>query len=1261
MKRSRTRRIVSLFMVLTGILMVFSGFLQDAGMPASVAQEPAAAAGEWPRCISGCTANDVEINSIWLEIPASCTPGDPVTAPLSMNLYFHRQNTYCIVIVADLHEDGVLVESDWTSNILPYHSGSGEHNYNMGTVSLTCGKTFEMKNVLVMWLQNDPGSAGCSGTCTDYTTPSKCTKYENIIVTTPLVADFEWTSACEGTSVLFTGSASGGVEPYNYSWDFDDDGLEDSSSNPSNYTFAGLGPYTVNLTVTDSGIGADQQTDSHTAQVTLYANPTVDAANSGPVCVGGTLTLTGGPDGMSFYSWSGPNSFSSSDQSPTVSSSATLAMAGIYTLTVTDANGCTDDETTTVVVNDNPVATAANDGPVCVGGTLTLTGGPSGMDSYSWTGPNSFSSSDQSPTVSSSATLAMAGLYTLSVTDANSCTDEATTTVVVNAKPVATAHNSGPVCLGGTLTLTGGPAGMSSYSWSGPNSFSSSDQSPTVSSSATLAMAGTYTLTVIDSNGCTDQAETTVVVNPSPVASFTAAPGGEPLKVQFNDTSSGSIVAWSWVFGDGGTSTDQNPSHLYAAAGSYTVILTVTDANGCTDSTTAQITVAADLVIGFSSTAPQCDGNEICFTGWASLVGQGRVSLSALAGYTFLWDFGDGEISTEAEVCHLYAGPDTYDVTLTVSHEDAEVPAVATGSVTVWANPTANFNAVPASGVAPLTVQFNDTSTVGSPNGGAIIDWDWDFGDLGTSDSQNPSHEYASAGTYAVILMVTDEHGCTDSDTATVTVTPRPELSIDKTADKSTANIGDVINYTITVENTGDLTLTNVRVQDGKLGIDETIDSLAPGATAEVTGTYGPVTEDDLPGPIHNVATATSNETPDPVDDEWDVTLITGPAIQVVKTADKSIAMVGEPIKYTYVVTNLGDVTLTDVTVTDDMLGSITLGSTTLATGASTSGVATYIVVVGDLPGPLPATLVNVATASGKPPVGPNVTDDDDASVLVVEPEAPPALLSIEKTGDVGPLSVGDTIKYTIKVINSGDAVLTNVVVNDAKLGIIDLNIGDLDPGDTYEITASYGPLEESDVGFVDNTASASSDQTDPVQDSWRVQVVETEQPAETPTPVPTPTPIPCIRSDIDVIVYGKIPVDVDMYVAGDLYHSKQTAVNAFGEQQATFSIWPGENEVWDVSITPRLPGYLDPDEWTFQLIKGSLSMRIPRCVHREVILQLLHSGAVPTPAPTLPVEELPVTGVPLPASSLGGTLLKLLGFLLIGSGGLFYWTSRRD
>ena len=113
------------------------------------------------------------------------------------------------------------------------------------------------------------------------------------------------------------------------------------------------------------------------------------------------------------------------------------------------------------------------------------------MTSYLWSGPNGFSSTAQSPQVSAAATTAMAGIYTLIVTNSNSCQGTASTTVQVNALPVATAASNTPVCAGSPLTLTGGPAGMSSYSWTGPNGYTSSAQSPTVSAAATAAMAGT--------------------------------------------------------------------------------------------------------------------------------------------------------------------------------------------------------------------------------------------------------------------------------------------------------------------------------------------------------------------------------------------------------------------------------------------------------------------------------------------------------------------------------------------------------------------------------------------------------------------------------------------------------------------------------------------------------------------------------------------------------------------------------------------------
>jgi len=67
---------------------------------------PVAMAQTWPRCVDLCTANDVKVNSMWLEVPGSCTPGDTVTADVWMNLWFNRVNTYCIIVVADLYEAG---------------------------------------------------------------------------------------------------------------------------------------------------------------------------------------------------------------------------------------------------------------------------------------------------------------------------------------------------------------------------------------------------------------------------------------------------------------------------------------------------------------------------------------------------------------------------------------------------------------------------------------------------------------------------------------------------------------------------------------------------------------------------------------------------------------------------------------------------------------------------------------------------------------------------------------------------------------------------------------------------------------------------------------------------------------------------------------------------------------------------------------------------------------------------------------------------
>ena len=275
-------------------------------------------------------------------------------------------------------------------------------------------------------------------------------------------------------------------------------------------TAAAAGTYT--LTVTNSS-GC---TASTTVDVTIDPLP-VPVATATTPCVGGTLTFTGAPAGMTTYAWTGPNSFTSNVQSPTIPS-VTAAAAGTYTLTVTNSSGCTASTTVDVTINPLPVPVATATTP-CVGGTLTFTGAPAGMTTYAWTGPNSFTSNVQSPTIPS-VTAAAAGTYTLTVTNSSGCTASTTVDVTINPLPVPVATATTP-CVGGTLTFTGAPAGMTTYAWTGPNSFTSNVQSPTIPS-VTAAAAGTYTLTVTNSSGCTASTTVDVTMNPLPVPVATA-------------------------------------------------------------------------------------------------------------------------------------------------------------------------------------------------------------------------------------------------------------------------------------------------------------------------------------------------------------------------------------------------------------------------------------------------------------------------------------------------------------------------------------------------------------------------------------------------------------------------------------------------------------------------------------------------------------------------------------------------------------------
>ncbi|HVP13773.1 MAG TPA: hypothetical protein VMV94_21535, partial [Phycisphaerae bacterium] len=342
-------------------------------------------------------------------------------------------------------------------------------------------------------------------------------------------------------------------------------------------------------------------------------------ANNGPVCEGGALTLTGGPDGMSGYAWTGPDGFTSMDQNPTVSASATTAMAGDYTLVVTDANGCTGGATTTVVVNTNP-ATAIMASPgntVCDGTPVTLDAG-AGYSDYLW----STGETTQTIDVTTSDT------YSVTVTDGNGCVGSNDISITVNSNPIATAANNGPVCEGGTLTLTGGPDGMTSYAWTGPDGYTSAEQSPTVSASATTAMAGDYTLVVTDANGCTGQAATPVVVALPPTAD--AGPdqtvGDDDVVTLAGTASNQSSITWSG--GTGSFGPDANtldalyiPSSAEIAAGTVTLTLTANATAPCTVPATDTMTIIiTSAPPGGEEQPPATQENPLCFNPLLSLL-----------------------------------------------------------------------------------------------------------------------------------------------------------------------------------------------------------------------------------------------------------------------------------------------------------------------------------------------------------------------------------------------------------------------------------------------------------------------------------------------------------------------------------------------------------------------------------------------------------------------------------------------------------------
>ena len=214
-----------------------------------------------------------------------------------------------------------------------------------------------------------------------------------------------------------------------------------------------------------------------------------------------------------------------------------------------------------------PTPTAGSNSPVCEGGTIALTASPVVGATYAWTGPNGFVSSDQNPTIPS-ATAAMSGTYSVVATIGGVPSAPGATDVVVNPVPATpTAGSNSPVCEGGTITLTATTVAGATYTWTGPNGFTSSDQNPTIPA-ATPAMSGTYSVAATVGT-CTSAAGTTdVVVNPAPSTPVVTAPSTVAPEQTFTaSVPAVADVVYSWIVTNGTLVSGDGTTEITVKAG----------------------------------------------------------------------------------------------------------------------------------------------------------------------------------------------------------------------------------------------------------------------------------------------------------------------------------------------------------------------------------------------------------------------------------------------------------------------------------------------------------------------------------------------------------------------------------------------------------------------------------------------------------------------------------------------------------------------
>ncbi|MCI5120018.1 MAG: PKD domain-containing protein, partial [Candidatus Electrothrix sp. AUS4] len=478
--------------------------------------------------------------------------------------------------------------------------------------------------------------------------------------------------------------------------------------------------------------------------------------------------------------------------------SHTYTTSGSFTavLTVTSSNGSTSQKDVTVTVGQAPVAVIATT-PVSLSGdtpftvSFDATGSTGDIITYAW----DFGDGSSGEGAQTSHTYTTVGSLTavLTVTSGNGSTSqqEVSVTVTTSETPPVELFNI-HIEWSYEYQPTDGCilAGYHLYQ-EGVKVCTSATPADTAMDCSFASQPGTFNFTL--TAFCDDGSESphsepfaftlSESLSPQLAASFTTNPtslsGIAPFTVAFDGSFSSGAVSYSWEFGDGDTSNESRTEHIFAAAGTYTSTLTVTDRQGGIDSKSVIVTVSepsgSELAASFTT-------NPTSLSGIApfTVAFDGRSSSGAVS---YNWAFGDGDTSNESQTQHIFVAAGTYTSTLTVTDSQDNINTKS-AIVTVTEDPTENTPPVAVigssatTGTVPLNVSFTGAGSHDSE--GAIIAYLWNFGDGSpTASGSTTSHQYTAEGTYNASLKVTDNQGATGTVSTSIFVTePQPENQV---------------------------------------------------------------------------------------------------------------------------------------------------------------------------------------------------------------------------------------------------------------------------------------------------------------------------------------------------------------------------------------------------------------------------------------------------------------------------------------------------